>query len=49
MGAMASEKTSIEGGESFHLREEQNPYIDHFGAKKSKIEPENTCIRNLNS
>jgi len=39
---MAMGRKSIKEGESFPLRKEQSPYIEHFEAKKSEIEPENT-------
>ncbi|MBC2717676.1 MAG: transposase [Desulfobacteraceae bacterium] len=41
MGVSAQGRKSIEAGESYQLRETQIPYGDHFGAKKSEIEPEN--------
>jgi len=41
MGGMAVGRRRLEAGESFELRETQNPYFDHFGVKKSKIEPIN--------
>jgi len=44
LGAVALGRKSIEAGESYQLREAAVPYTDHFGAKKSNIEPENMYI-----
>ena len=41
---MASGRKNIEAGDTFQLRETQNPYIDHFGAKKSEIDSVNTYV-----
>ena len=42
MGGLAQGRKRMETGESFQLREVQNPYGDDFGAKKLDIEPQNT-------
>ena len=42
MGIMAIGRESIEGGESYQLREPSIHYGGHFGAKKDDIRPENT-------
>lgn len=48
MATMASGRKVVESGGSFHLRETQSPYIDHFGAKKGEIDPENAYFWKLN-
>ena len=42
MGGMALGRKVLETGESFQLKEGQNPYIAHFGAKKLDIDAQNT-------
>ena len=44
MGVLAIGRKSTGVGEAYQLREPAVPYADHFGAKKSNIEPENTYI-----
>ena len=44
MGGMAVARRRMAAGESFQLRETQSPYIDHFGAKKSEIDPINAYV-----
>ena len=48
MGGMALGRKVLETGESFQLKEDQYPYIDHFGAKKAEIDAQNTYIWNRN-
>jgi len=48
MGGMALGRKVLETGESFQLKEGQNPYIAHFGAKKNDIDVQNTYFWNQN-
>jgi hypothetical protein len=48
MGGMALGREVLETGESFQLKEDQYPYIDHFGAKKAGIDAQNTYIWDRN-
>ena len=47
LGALASGRKCIEGGESYQLREPSVPYNVHFGGKKSDIGSENTYFWNV--
>jgi len=42
----AQHTTTYQG--RYGIREMQSLYIDHFGVKKRKIDPENTCFLDLN-
>jgi len=44
MGASAMGRKPREAGESYQLREIQQPYIDDFSGKKSEIAPENAFL-----
>jgi len=45
---MALGRKVLETGDSFQLKEDQYPYIAHFGAKKSDIGAQNTHVYNRN-
>ena len=45
---MALGRKVLETEKSFQLKEGQNPYIAHFGAKKSEIGAQNTYFWNQN-
>jgi hypothetical protein len=44
MGTSAMGRKPRETGESYQLRETQQPYIDDFDGKKSEIDPENVFL-----
>ena len=44
MGGTALGRKDLETGESFQPKEDQYPYIAHFGAKKAEIGAQNTYI-----
>ena len=48
MGGMALGRKVLETGESFQLKEGQNPYFAHFGAKKIDIGAQNTYFWDQN-
>jgi len=48
MGGMALGRKVLENGESFQLKEMQNPYIAHFGARKIDIGTQNTYFWDQN-
>jgi len=48
MGGMALGRKVLEKEESFQLKEGQNPYIAHFGAKKIDMGAQNTYFGGQN-
>jgi len=48
MGGMALGRKVLETAESFQLKEDQYPYISHFGAKKAEIGAQNTYVWDQN-
>jgi len=48
MGGMALGRKVLETAESFQLKEDQYPYIAHFGAKKAEIGAQNTYVWDQN-